>query len=421
MAALSLAPAAALAGSGGSGPRASALVTPGPTPDKATDAAKKAALADYNSAQLALNLGKLEDALAKFRASYGAVASPNSRMMLARVLMKLGRSLEAHREAQAANEEAQLLAGANPKYKTTITSTRADLDELEAKLGLVNVSLPPGALEGALSVGGVSVELEAVGTWLPANPGRVKVAFVCAAGTSEAEVEVPAGAKVSVALRAPARKVELAPEPKVVELPKELSPAEVPPPDDSTAHDRGAFVVGLKAGALVSLDGLKPNGIGAAELGYVLPFARRAFGFIVDVGYAQPVTSEVESDPRVVAGGYTWKLVQQQLTIQPSLYYRATMLPNVGPGKFVPYVAAGPRVFLTRSHTDSDGTLPALLEQREDSTEIGVGAHLGTEYLLGPGAIAVEALLGWAPIAQRTTGEAALMAVSAFGGYRFML
>ncbi len=415
--------APALATNPSDGARASALVTPGPTPDKATDAQKNSAKADYLAANKAFASGQLEEAQLKFRASYAAVGSPNSRMMLARVLMKLGRNLEAHREAQAANEEAQAQTAVNPKYTATTESTRDDLKVLEKTLGLVNVALPPGASDGTLTIGGDECDLALVGRWVAVKPGSVKVAYATANGDSETSVNVAAGAKVPVVLPVLVPKKTAAPTVKEVEPPKDEPPIEPPPPAEELAdpNDRGALVVGLKAGALVSVNGLQPNATGVVELGYVLPFLRRAFGLIVDVGYAQPATSQGETDPRVAGGGYTWQLVQQQLTIQPSLYYRATMLPSVGPGKFVPYVAAGPRVFLTRSHTDSDGTLPVLLEQTEDSTQVGFGAHLGTEFLLGPGAFVVEGLLGWAPIEQRTTGTAALTAVSAFGGYRFML
>lgn len=207
------------------------------------------------------------------------------------------------------------------------------------------------------------------------------------------------------------------------------SDAELPPADDASSRgdagdgkgDRGALVVGAKVGALASLDGLSPHVTGALELGYILPWLGRAFAVGASVSYAQPTTSGVRSDPRVDAGSYTWHLTEQQLAIVPSVAYRATMLPEIGPGQFVPYASAGPRLVLAHSRTDSDGELPTLLPTEEESMEIGAGGALGTEYLFGPGAFLVEALFGWAPIAQQTTGEASLLGISAWGGYRLML
>ncbi|MBM4356712.1 MAG: CDC27 family protein, partial [Deltaproteobacteria bacterium] len=387
--------------------------------EKATEANKKKAVDLFKAGNDAFNAGKYLEALAKFRESYGLITSPNSRMMYARTLGKLDRLLDAHREGNEALAEASAAAAKNPKYEATVKGTKDDLAVVAKRIAFVTFAPPPGISEGELTVNGKPLDKAEWSKSLPMLPAKLEVAFVRGDERSQVVLDALAGATLEA---------KLPPFPKkVVETP--LPPPEpvvVAEPDSSVddtipANDRGAAIVGLKAGALASLNGLKPHVTGAVQVGYVLPFLQRSLGVIVDVGYAQPLTSKTEFDPRVAGGSYGWQLVQQQLTIQPSVYYRATMLPKVGPGKFVPYVGAGPRIFLTRSKTDSEDKLPVLLQQNEQSMEIGLGAHLGTEYLLGPGAIVAEGLFGWAAVDQRTTGDAALTGISGWAGYRFML
>src|SRR6185436_10119900 len=64
--------------------------------------------------------------------------------------------------------------------------------------------------------------------------------------------------------------------------------------------DRGAFVAGAKAGIALPFDGLTPMASGVVEIGYVLPFLKRSFAILVDVGYTVPTKSgTVMGDPRV--------------------------------------------------------------------------------------------------------------------------
>src|SRR4051794_11034742 len=57
-----------------------------------------------------------DEALAAFRASYQIVASPNSRLMIARCLRDLGRNAEAYREYDAVSEQA---GRSGDRYRTT--------------------------------------------------------------------------------------------------------------------------------------------------------------------------------------------------------------------------------------------------------------------------------------------------------------
>ncbi len=355
---VALSPAFALAQ--GKPPKAPPAAKPPGKADSA-DAKKKEASALYKDGKDAYDKGDYDTALAKFRASHDAQPSPNSRLMISRTLAKQGKDDEALREARAAADEAHESIGKDAKYVQTEIDAQNDATELQKKIAAAKAAPPPPP---------------------PPPPAQ--------------NLEIP---------------------------PPDAKPdgADKADKEEEGKNDRGAFVVGGKIGALASIDGLKPHVTGAVQVGYIFPWFRRQLALLVDVGYAQPVTSKTESDPRVAGGSYNWHLIEQQLTIQPSVYYRLSILPDVGPGKFVPYAGVGPRIFLTRSKTDSDGTTPTLLRQNEQSTLVGVGANLGTEYLIGPGGILVEALFGWAKIKEQTTGDAHLSAISAWAGYRFML
>jgi hypothetical protein len=152
------------------------------------------------------------------------------------------------------------------------------------------------------------------------------------------------------------------------------------------------------------------------EVGYILPWLKRSFGVLVDVGYAAPVISGTETDPRVAGGTYEWSLVQKQLTIFPFVTYRYT-----GLGKIVPYVGVGPRIALLEGVTYGMVNGKELLENKERSTSVGVGVPLGAEYLIGPGAAMAELLFAWNAVDHRSTGDSSLTGFTLWVGYRFML
>lgn len=180
--------------------------------------------------------------------------------------------------------------------------------------------------------------------------------------------------------------------------------------------DRGAFVAGGKFGGVATLSGFGPNITGAVEVGYILPFLKRGLGVLVDVSYAVPVASGTEQDPRVPSGSYEWTLYQKELTVLPMLTYRYT-----GIGKIVPYIGAGPRIVMLQSVTEGMAGGAKILENKEQSTKVGVGAPLGAEYLIGPGAALAELMFQYNPVDHQATGSAALTSFTLWIGYRAML
>lgn len=183
-----------------------------------------------------------------------------------------------------------------------------------------------------------------------------------------------------------------------------------------SGSDRGAIVAGGKFGGVATLSGFGPNVAGAVEVGYIFPWLKRGLGLLVDVSYAVPVATGTEPDPRVPGGSYGWTLYQKQLTVLPMVMYRYT-----GLGKIVPYVAAGPRIVMLESVTEGTAGGATILETKEQSTKVGVGAPLGADFLLGPGAAFAEVMFQFNPIDHRSTGASSLTSFTLWLGYRVML
>ena len=184
-------------------PIATANATPGASLAKASDPQKAEAAAAMKAGRAAFDASNYEEALGKFRHSYGVVASPNSRMMLARTLAKLGRLVDAYHEAKVVAGEANAAAASNPKYKPTADSVREDIADLEKKLAFVTVNVM-GEPEGAtLTVGKTTLDRKLWGTPIPLAPGRVEVALVTPDGKSREVLELLAGAKITLPLDPP--------------------------------------------------------------------------------------------------------------------------------------------------------------------------------------------------------------------------
>jgi hypothetical protein len=192
--------------------------------------------------------------------------------------------------------------------------------------------------------------------------------------------------------------------------------AEVQLPDP----DRGAAVVGGKVGVILPFDGLGVNGTGGIEVGYLAPWLKRSFGLIVDLTYAQPTADgTVTNDPRVGSGTYSWHLTQRELVLSPMVLYRLSLSVL---GRFVPYIAFGPRIYFLESLVDGTVGTTTILTTTEKSTKGGIGLPVGLEVRLGPGALMAEFLFEWGPLNHTATGDSTTtMGGTIQVGYRFQL
>jgi hypothetical protein len=187
-------------------------------------------------------------------------------------------------------------------------------------------------------------------------------------------------------------------------------------------HDRGAVIIGLKAGGTFSepFSPLGPSYLVGVELGYLLPFAHRSIAILVDGAFTEPGASGGTTDPRVTSNGgaYTWNLTQREVLIGLTLMYRL----HIGTGRVAPYIGVGPRVWLLQSKLVGEaGAGNPISESNEQSTKFGVSAPLGVDIGLGPGRLFIEAQVMWAPIDHRSTGDSSVGAINGALGYRLLL
>lgn len=166
-----------------------AAMTPGVAVDDATKKQRESAKKSYVEGLDALDKGDNEQALQLFTLSYGTVASPNSQLMVGRVLVKLGRELEAHREFLAVLNKAQKLAETDEKYAATAEAAQKELEDLNTKLAFVKVQ--PGT---RVTIGDREVPPAELGEPIPQRPGSVTVVMTHADGTQTTrELELAAG------------------------------------------------------------------------------------------------------------------------------------------------------------------------------------------------------------------------------------
>jgi hypothetical protein len=195
-------------------------------------AAVKEATAHFQKGTDLFNAKKLDEALTEFRASYAAVASPNSHLYIARSLAQLGKAREAYAEFDKVAIEAQARAAEEPKYAPTAETAKLERDELAAKIALVTVTVSGAAPGATLRVGDQTIPEDAWGKPVPVDPGPVTIA-----------VEAPPNAPVSQTVTVAAgdkRDVTLDATPKVAEVPPPAAPASSPNKTLRTA----AFVAG---------------------------------------------------------------------------------------------------------------------------------------------------------------------------------
>lgn len=205
------------------------------------------------------------------------------------------------------------------------------------------------------------------------------------------------------------------PQPPPQPVPLEPEPGPPPVTIETSAPERVGLMFGAKVGGIVPLDGLSPFVHFGIELGYVLPPFKRQLAIVVAIDYTQPTTTNVESDPRVMGGTYTWRLTQQELGVMTTLMFRATSVKPV-----IPYGGIGPRILFARSNVRDDGA-PMISTTKEQSTRLGVGIPLGIELPLGPGSGIAELLLQYGTLDHTATGDAHTGALTLALGYRMLL
>jgi hypothetical protein len=199
----------------------------------------KAAQKTFEAADELFDAQQYEAAIKAFRTSSEIVASPNSRLMIARAMQKLGKFGDAYSELESAIDLAERAAAKDPKYEATLKAVREELLALKSKVGILHVKMarPTAA---AVTIGERPIDAAALSHPIVVTPGNVTI-VAHADGYSDLRrnVKVAAGEDVNV-------KLELTPVgPAANELPPE-EPRSTPAPAPSSGSGlrTAAFVVG---------------------------------------------------------------------------------------------------------------------------------------------------------------------------------
>jgi hypothetical protein len=164
----------------------------------ATDVQREEAGNSFKRGAEAFNAGQLDVALAAFQRSLDVVSSPNSRLMLARTLSKLGRPVEAYVQFERALTDAEQAAQVDKKYASTADAARAELAELRQQVGLLSVQLSGVSENDSLNVGGREIARADWTRPVAVAPGKARVVLRTASGEVVREVDIAAGGAATV-------------------------------------------------------------------------------------------------------------------------------------------------------------------------------------------------------------------------------
>lgn len=173
----------------------------GAAPEAASDQQKQTAQKAFEKGMKAAKAKKHDEALAAFKESYGAVASPNSHLMIARELVELGRLEEAWAEYDKTIAEAEAAAQKDPKYADTATSAKTEQSDLKGKLGFLKLSVTGAGAGSRVTVRGKEVPEAEWSKPIAVMPGAVRVELITSDGKENVqEVNAAAGSETPVAL-----------------------------------------------------------------------------------------------------------------------------------------------------------------------------------------------------------------------------
>jgi hypothetical protein len=217
----------------------------GIAPAAATPLQREQAQSRFHRGKELMDHGHYGEALVEFRASHDIVASPNTRLEIARDLRAAGQLVAAYAEFGRAAVEAKELTSEDNRYRRAYEAAAAERAEVEPRLAFVSLTVAHAADATTVTIGGEEVRRGAWGEPAPLAAGSASI-VVRTPGKERIErtVTVAAGDRVSVTLDADsaAEGGALAPTP--------------PPPAEEPDRTRGALRTGAYVSAGVGVAGL---------------------------------------------------------------------------------------------------------------------------------------------------------------------
>jgi hypothetical protein len=182
---------------------ASPCLAGGVLPEAATPVQREQAQARFIRGRDLLTKQQYDQALAEFRASHDIVASPNTRLEIARCLRGMGKLVSAYAELGRAAVEAKEQLPQDNRYQRAYDSAVAERAEIAPKLGFVSLTIQNATDDTKVTVGGEEIQRAAWTEPAPVAPSATDV--VVATPGHEAVVKsitLTAGQKMALTIDA---------------------------------------------------------------------------------------------------------------------------------------------------------------------------------------------------------------------------
>jgi hypothetical protein len=185
----------------------------------------------------------------------------------------------------------------------------------------------------------------------------------------------------------------------------------------STAQARtGEVMLAARVGAFVPqpFSPLGSSYLVGVEAGWVAPVWKRRLAVAVDLAFSAP-DGEGRFQSGAAVAPIVWRAALREVTIGLSLMVRQPF------GRFVPYLALGPRLLVVDALVASHAGGARLPTNRESTLALGLSLVPGLGFSLGPGQLFLEvpcAFLWRVGAAPRLTGDFDPSALTLAAGYR---
>jgi hypothetical protein len=147
----------------------------GVLPAAATPVQREQAQARFARGKELLAKKDYDAALAEFRASHEIVASPNTRLEIARCLRAMGKLVAAYAELGRTAVEAKELVVQDNRYQRALDTATAERAEIQPQLGFVTLTIQNATDDTTVNVGGEQIRRAAWNEPAPVAAGLTEV------------------------------------------------------------------------------------------------------------------------------------------------------------------------------------------------------------------------------------------------------
>jgi hypothetical protein len=213
----------------------------GALPAAATPVQREQAQARFLRAKDLMEKKQYVDALGELRASHDIVASPNTRLQIARCLVAMEKTIEAYAEFGRTAIEAKELTAQDRRYQRAYDAALAERAEIEPRLGFVTLAIENPGDDTKVTVAGEEIRRAAWSEPTPVGPGVTEITTLTPGHDPiQRTVTLAAGEKTSLAIDAQSGART------AVEAPPAPPPPAPPPPEAHGASwmRTGAYVAG---------------------------------------------------------------------------------------------------------------------------------------------------------------------------------